>query len=100
MDQGLYRIVRCPNYMGELLVWTGNMLAGSPMLANWGQWALATAGYMCLVLIMIGSARRLELKQAARYGDDPAFRAYVARVPILVPFVPIYSLKNAVVYLG
>jgi len=49
---------------------------------------------------MIGSARRLELGQAVRYGADPEYLAYAARVPILLPFVPVYSLTDARKYLG
>lgn len=49
---------------------------------------------------MVGSARRLELKQEARYGADPEFRAYTEKVPVIVPFLPVYSLKNARIYLG
>jgi steroid 5-alpha reductase family enzyme len=34
-DRGLYRMVRCPNYFGELLVWTGNLVAGASLLQGW-----------------------------------------------------------------
>ena len=42
----------------------------------------------------------MELKQGERYGRDPAYQAYIAKVPILFPFLPIYSFRNAKVYLG
>lgn len=99
-DSGLYRLVRCPNYFGETLVWTGNLLAGAALLGNWLAWLLAAIGYLSIILIMRGSARRLEIKQGERYGSDPEYQAYVKRVPILVPFLPVYSLKNAKLYLG
>jgi steroid 5-alpha reductase family enzyme len=99
-DSGLYRLTRCPNYFGEILVWTGQLAAGAALLGTWLAWALAAVGYACIVLIMVGSARRLELKQEERYGSDPEFRAYSKRVPILLPFLPIYSLKDAKIYLG
>ncbi len=99
-DQGLYRMVRCPNYFGEVLVWTGNLIAGAALLFGWLEWLLAVAGYLCIVLIMIGSTRRLEIKQEERYGKDPAYRSYAARVPVLFPLVPVYSVRNARIYLG
>jgi steroid 5-alpha reductase family enzyme len=99
-DSGLYRITRYPNYFGEILVWTGNLLAGAAFLGNALAWIIAAIGYACILLIMIGSARRLELKQEARYGDDPEFRRYAQTVPILIPLVPVYSLKGAKLYLG
>jgi steroid 5-alpha reductase family enzyme len=99
-DSGLYRISRCPNYFGEILVWTGNLIAGASILGNALAWILSALGYACIILIMIGSARRLEIKQEERYGADPAFRRYAETVPILLPLVPVYSLKKARVYLG
>ena len=51
-DSGLYKIVRCPNYFGETLVWTGNLLAGAALLGNWLAWLLAAVGYASIVLIM------------------------------------------------
>jgi steroid 5-alpha reductase family enzyme len=99
-DSGLFRITRCPNYFGEILVWTGLLAAGAALLESWLAWALAAIGYACIVLIMIGSARRLEMKQDERYGADPGYQAYAKRVPVLAPFVPVYSLRNAKLYLG
>ncbi len=49
---------------------------------------------------MLGSARRLEIKQAERYASDPAYLDYVRRVPILFPLLPLYSLRTLRVYLG
>lgn len=99
-DSGLYRVVRCPNYLGELLLWTGNLLAGASLLSNWALWLMASLGYGCIFFVMIGSTRRLELKQEGRYGSDPEYQAYVKRVPIIFPLVPIYSLKRVKVFVG
>jgi steroid 5-alpha reductase family enzyme len=99
-DSGLYRITRCPNYFGETLVWTGNLIAGAALLGTWLSWAAAVVGYLSIILIMIGSARRLELKQETRYGADPDFQVYTKQVPVIVPLLPVYSLKNAKIYLG
>jgi steroid 5-alpha reductase family enzyme len=99
-DRGLYSIVRYPNYFGELLVWTGTLIAGASLLGNWLAWGLSAVGYISIFLIMKGSARRLELKQAERYSRDPAFQTYIEQVPILFPLVPIYSFRNAKIYLG
>ena len=97
---GLYRFIRCPNYFGELLVWTGNLLAGAAFLGGWLAWAIAAIGYVSIFLIMKGSARRLEIKQGECYGSDPEYQHYAETTPILFPFLPIYSFRESVIYLG
>lgn len=98
-DVGLYRIVRCPNYLGEIVVWVGSWVAGVAAYGHVGQWILSLFGLGCIVLIMMGSTKRLEHTQDARYGEDPVYKEYVRSVPVLFPFIPVYSLRNVKVYL-
>ena len=97
---GLYAIVRSPNYLGEMLFWFGGFVAGIAAYHSVAAWLIAGAGFVCIELIMLGSARRLEIKQAERYASDPAYQDYVRRVPILFPLLPLYSLRQLRVYLG
>ncbi len=92
-DTGLFRIVRCPNYFAEILFWTGCLISGIGTLSGW-QWSLAAAGYLCIVYIMFGGARRLEIRQNRRYGSDPGYRRYAASTPVILPFVPLYSVER------
>ena len=92
VDTGLYRIVRCPNYLGEMIFWTGVFLSGIGALSTVGQWILASLGYAGIIFVMFSGARRLELRQNRNYGDDPEYQAYVKKVPILLPFIPLYSV--------
>lgn len=96
---GLYRWVRCPNYLGEILFWVGNWVIGVAFYSNLAEWAISLIGAVCITLIMMGSAKRLEASQYERYGDDPNYQTYIRTVPILFPFVPVYTLKNVRVYL-
>lgn len=98
-DVKLYRVVRCPNYLGEIVFWVGSFAAGAHAYAGLAAWLCAAAGLLCIVLIMMGSTKRLEGKQAARYGSDPAYQRYVREVPVLFPLVPLYSLQGVRVYL-
>lgn len=92
-DTGLYRIVRCPNYFAEILFWTGCLISGIGSVSGW-QWAVAGAGYLCIVYIMFGGARRLEIRQNRRYGQDPGYRSYVSRTPVIIPGLPLYSVEK------
>ncbi|MCK6510274.1 DUF1295 domain-containing protein [Myxococcota bacterium] len=98
-DTGLYRLVRCPNYLGEILFWTGSFVLAIPFYTSALRWFLCIVGYVCIVLIMMGSTKRLEHSQGERYGEDPAYQAYIRTTPVLFPFVPIYSLQGVRVYL-
>ncbi|MEE1229105.1 MAG: DUF1295 domain-containing protein [Lachnospiraceae bacterium] len=94
VDTGLYRIVRCPNYLGEILNWTGVFVSGWTALRGPWQWAAAIIGWAGIVYIMFGGARRLELRQNRNYGEDPEYQAYVKKVPILLPLAPLYSVAK------
>ncbi|MBK05584.1 MAG: hypothetical protein CL920_25575 [Deltaproteobacteria bacterium] len=98
-DVGLYRHMRCPNYFGEILFWIGNWCAGIPFYTHLLHWVVSLIGLVCIILIMMGSTKRLEHKQDERYGELEAYQQYVSSVPVLFPFVPLYSLKEVKVYL-
>ena len=94
VDSGLYRFVRCPNYLGELLLWLGMLLTGMTSLEGIWQWSLAILGFVLIVWVMFSGARRLELRQDKNYGSDPEYQEYVRTVPIIIPFIPLYSVKK------
>ena len=92
VDTGLYRLVRCPNYLGELVIWTGSLVVCIGASCSVWQWIIAAIGYIGIVYVMFSGARRLELRQSVTYGNDPEFQEYIKKTPILLPFVPIYTL--------
>lgn len=93
-DKGLFSFVRCPNYLGELLIWTGLVVMGLPCLRGVMQWIGVLVGYIGIVFVMFSGARRLEVRQNKNYGSDPEYQRYVKTVPILIPFVPLYSVEK------
>lgn len=92
--QGLYKIVRCPNYLGEILFWFGLTVSSLDILSGVGQWITVIVAFVCIVFIMFNGAQRLEKRQMARYGADPEYNAYADKTPILIPLLPIYHLNK------
>ena len=96
---GLYRWVRCPNYLGEITFWVGNWVMGILFYNSPFKWIASSVGLVCIVLIMMGSTKRLENTQDKRYGNQKKYQEYIHTVPVLFPFIPVYSLKNIRVFL-
>ena len=94
VDTGLYKIVRCPNYLGEMTFWTGVFITGIKSNAGAWQWIAAIAGYVGIIYVMFGGARRLEMRQDRTYKDDPDYWEYKNRTPIMIPFIPLYSVAK------
>ena len=92
--EGLYKIVRCPNYFGEILFWTGLFVSSLDTLCTVGQWITAILAYVAIVYIMFNGAQRLEKRQMARYGEDPEYNEYANKTPIIIPLLPIYHLNK------
>ena len=92
--QGLYKMCRCPNYLGEIIFWTGVFISGCNTYAGAGQWITAILAYVCIVFIMFNGAQRLEKRQMARYGKDEEYNTYANKTPIIIPLLPIYHLNK------
>lgn len=94
VDSGLYKFVRCPNYLGEILFWSGNFISGIKIYNGLSQWIISSIGYICIIFVMLGGTRTLETRQNKSYGKDPEYQKYVKTTPILIPFIPLYSFEK------
>ncbi len=92
--EGLYEFVRCPNYFGEILFWTGVTIGGLTALSGWGQWVMAILAYISIVFVMFNGAQRLEKRQSGRYGSMKQYNDYADKTPIIIPLLPIYHLNK------
>ena len=92
--KGLYKMCRCPNYLGEIIFWTGVFVGGTTTYDGFGQWAMAIFAYIAIVFIMFNGAQRLEKRQMERYGDNEEYNDYANKTPIIIPLVPIYHLNK------
>jgi steroid 5-alpha reductase family enzyme len=85
---GAYALCRHPNFLGEIMFWTGLLLAG---MSSFGKsatpWICSTLGWISIVKIMFGSVNRTEEKQLNNYGGQRDFEEWRKRVRTsLIPF--------------
>ena len=92
--KGLYKMCRCPNYLGEIIFWPGVFVSGINTYSTVGQWITAIIAYICIVFIMFNGAQRLEKRQMARYGGNKEYNDYANKTPIIIPLLPIYHLNK------
>ncbi|MCR5231384.1 MAG: DUF1295 domain-containing protein, partial [Acholeplasmatales bacterium] len=62
---GLYKICRCPNYYGEILMWTGVLVFFFTIctFAPWWMYVICILAYISIVYVMLNGAKRLEGRQ-------------------------------------
>ncbi|SEK58319.1 Steroid 5-alpha reductase family enzyme [Roseateles sp. YR242] len=85
MDTGLWRYSRHPNYFGECCLWWGlGMMAVSA--GEWGAaWSLASPLLMTFLLLRVSGVTLLEKDMEERH---PAYRDYIARTSVFIPWPP------------
>ena len=90
---GLYSVCRHPNFTGELVFWTGLLVAGLPSFhQSWISWISSLAGWVCIASIMRTSATNLDRKQDEWYSLQPTYEAWKKNVTgSLLPGIPLPS---------
>jgi steroid 5-alpha reductase family enzyme len=85
---GLWAWSRHPNYFGEIVLWSGIALVALPVLTGWQYATLISPVFVYVLLTRVSGIPLLEERAKERWGDDPAYRSYVERTPVLVPRPP------------
>ncbi|MBK0421546.1 DUF1295 domain-containing protein [Leucobacter sp. CSA2] len=85
ISSGLWSLSRHPNYFGEILLWIGVLVIAAPALQGWQWIALLSPAFVVLLLTRVSGIPTLEKKADKKWADDPAYQAYRAKTPVLVP---------------
>lgn len=88
ISTGIWSWSQHPNYFGEIALWTGVAIAAFSNFSGW-QFVGFVSPIFTLVLLTKGSGiPLLQKKGQAKWGDDPAYQAYLKNTSLLVPLPP------------
>jgi steroid 5-alpha reductase family enzyme len=82
---GLWARSRHPNYFGEIVLWVGVAWVAFPALEGFRFATLVSPLFVYVLLTRISGIPLLEARARKRWGDDPAYLAYLERTPRLFP---------------
>lgn len=84
ISTGIWAWSRHPNYFGEIVLWVGIAIIALPSLSGWQFVALISPVFVFVLLTKVSGVPALEAQGRKRWGDDPAYKAYVESTPSLV----------------
>ncbi|MEC8999813.1 MAG: DUF1295 domain-containing protein [Actinomycetota bacterium] len=82
---GLWGWSRHPNYVGEILLWSGIAVLAAPALGGWSFLTLLSPFFVWTLLTRVSGVPLLESAADRRWGDRADYRAYKADTPVLWP---------------
>ncbi len=83
IQSGIWAWSRHPNYLGEITLWIGIALIALPVLAGWQYLTLISPVFVYVLLTRISGIPLLEARAVQKWGDQPDYRAYRERTPVL-----------------
>ncbi|GMN03025.1 DUF1295 domain-containing protein [Erythrobacter sp. MTPC3] len=85
---GLWAWSQHPNYFGEITLWTGILVIALPVLAGWSYLAIISPLFVTLLLTKVSGINLLDCIAKERWGDDPEYKNYTRKTPVLFPRPP------------
>lgn len=85
IQSGLWSISRHPNYVGEILLWTGFTVMALPVVSGWLWVVLITPVFVYSLLRFVSGVSLLEARSDAKWGGNEDYEAYKRRTPVLFP---------------
>ena len=85
IDEGLWARSRHPNYLGEILLWTGVAIFGVACFEGLEKVALISPVFVYLLLTKVSGIPLLERRSLDRWRDNPDYQRYRENTPALFP---------------
>uniref|UniRef100_A0A8D0HM08 Steroid 5-alpha reductase C-terminal domain-containing protein n=1 Tax=Sphenodon punctatus TaxID=8508 RepID=A0A8D0HM08_SPHPU len=87
IQSGLWAYSRHPNYLGEILLWTGLFTSAASVLQGWQYLSAISPLLVWFLLNYVSGIPILEREAMRQWGKDAEFQAYLRNTPVLWPFV-------------
>jgi steroid 5-alpha reductase family enzyme len=93
MRTGLFRFSQFPNYFAEISCWWVMFFwAGLPSVIPKHAYIVMSPVFTSILLRYVSGVANLAHSQRERYGNQQDYQEYVARTPVLFPFMkPFYA---------
>lgn len=85
IDYGLYKYIRHPNYLGEILVWVSIFWFVTPYLNSLELLTIISPIWVIALLLWISGIPLIELTNVEKYKGNTKFEDYVKRTWRLLP---------------
>ena len=85
IDRGLWSYTRHPNYLGEILLWTGIAFFGVSCFTGLEKVAWISPVFIFLLLTKISGIPILNKRALEKWGDNPEYQKYRDNTPALFP---------------
>ena len=85
IDSGLWSISRHPNYLGEILLWTGIAFFGISCFTGFERVAWVSPIFIYLLLTKVSGIPILDKRSLEKWGEDPEYQKYRENTPALFP---------------
>ena len=83
IDEGLWSRSRHPNYLGEILLWTGIAIFGVACFEGLEMVSWISPVFVYLLLTKVSGIPLLDRRALAKWGDDPEYQKYREDTPAL-----------------
>lgn len=83
---GLWGYSRHPNYLGEILQWSGLWLSASSVMKGPQYLSVVSPLFVWVLLRYVSGIPILEKQALKKWGSDPAYQNYIRNTPLLWPF--------------
>lgn len=87
ISSGFWALSRHPNYVGEVLLWTGIAVISLPTFSGWQYLALISPVFTYLLLTRVSGVNLLEASADKKWGTDKDYIEYKKKTSVFFPFI-------------